>query len=142
MPAFSFRHIKDLYPVFWEKTRELVLALDEDIAKHGLDDEPFHVVEVQKWASRSTLDIIGAAGMGKSFGAIDDENSELYQMYQRVFRPSGMARYMRLLALVLPFGLVASLPNSRNNMVQGKPCLPYVVRPISSPCPILISQLK
>ena len=24
MPAFSFRHVKDLYPVFWSKSRELV----------------------------------------------------------------------------------------------------------------------
>ena len=24
MPAFAYRHIKDLYPVFWSKSRELV----------------------------------------------------------------------------------------------------------------------
>jgi cytochrome P450 len=23
MPAFAFRHVKDLYPVFWEKAREV-----------------------------------------------------------------------------------------------------------------------
>lgn len=27
MPAFTFRHIKALYPIFWEKTREGVMVM-------------------------------------------------------------------------------------------------------------------
>ncbi len=29
MPAFAFRHIKDLYPVFWSKSREMVACVTE-----------------------------------------------------------------------------------------------------------------
>lgn len=29
MPAFSYRHIKDLYPVFWKKSREMVECVTE-----------------------------------------------------------------------------------------------------------------
>lgn len=121
MPAFQYRHIKDLYPVFWDKTRELVLALDAHLASRTAADPKTPVsIEVGKWASRSTLDIIGVAGMGKSFDAIKNENNELYQIYQKVFEPSKAARVMGMLTLFLPFGLVAKLPNKRNNDINGE----------------------
>lgn len=31
MPAFAFRHVKDLYPVFWDKAREGVQAMTQQI---------------------------------------------------------------------------------------------------------------
>jgi hypothetical protein len=31
MPTFAFRHIKDLYPVFWRKAREGVNGYDQAI---------------------------------------------------------------------------------------------------------------
>ena len=57
MPAFSFRHVIDLHPVFWAKSRELVEAVSAQIEASGVAD-----VEVNGWASRATLDIIGLAG--------------------------------------------------------------------------------
>lgn len=126
MPAFSFRHIKDLYPVFWAKTRELVLALDSAIAQPNPDEEKSsHAVDVAGWASRATLDIIGEAGMNKSFNAIEDDNSELFQMYRRVFKPSRAARYMQFLGLIMPYGLVSKLPFKRSTMITGKRCADY-----------------
>lgn len=76
MPAFAFRHIKDLYPVFWQKSREMT----EEIAKAAASTEkketvsqneeaenaPKHApgaVEVNDFSSRATLDIIGLCGM-------------------------------------------------------------------------------
>ncbi|KAL9060636.1 MAG: hypothetical protein Q9162_000587 [Coniocarpon cinnabarinum] len=119
MPAFSFRHIKELYPLFWEKTRELVLALDHDLTlPKGSEEKPSRVIVTQEWASRSTLDIIGEAGMGKSFNAIQDEHSELYQLYQTLFQPSRVARFMQFLGLVLPFKLVSNIPVKRNQQFK------------------------
>ncbi len=79
MPAFAFRHIKDLYPVFWRKTREVVQAMNKDILADAANQPPSPdlekagksaVIEVGNWASRVTLDIIGVAGLGRDFGAI------------------------------------------------------------------------
>ena len=62
MPAFSFRHIKDLYPVFWDKSCELTRAIQSTLnaqAKTGREDtkdEIAPVVEVNQWTSRATLD--------------------------------------------------------------------------------------
>lgn len=33
LPAFSYRHVKDLYPVFWDKSREAALALEEHVRR-------------------------------------------------------------------------------------------------------------
>lgn len=74
-PAFSFRHVKDIYPIFWQKSRELVDCLavasattDAPSKESTGDAEPQHApgsIDVGDWTSRATLDIIGVSGMGK-----------------------------------------------------------------------------
>ncbi|ODA81815.1 hypothetical protein RJ55_00320 [Drechmeria coniospora] len=109
MPAFHFRHIKGLYPTIWRKAREVVLAMEASLAVGA------GVLEVNSWASRCTLDIIGVAGMGFDFGAIQDEHNPLAQTYINLARPSRQARYMMLLAMVLPGWCLHYLPLRRNS---------------------------
>lgn len=124
MPAFAYRHIKDLYPVFWDLTRSMVLKVDESLkdppkpAQEGEESLPPNVVRIDKWSSRSTLDIIGVAGIGKSFNAIEDENSELYRVYQSIFVQSRAARFMGLLSLFIPFWLLRRLPVAQNAKIE------------------------
>lgn len=78
-PAFSFRHIKEIYPIFWAKSRELVdfLAVASSATPKAKESEgstedaaPQHApgsIDVGDWCSRATLDIIGLSGMG-TFG--------------------------------------------------------------------------
>lgn len=133
MPAFAFRHVKDLYPVFWDKAREGVQAMTEqilvDAAKNPLtstSEDPEKaaaeqdgngkkaVLEVGGWASRVTLDIIGVAGMGHDFRAIADPTNKLFRTYNLVFKPSGQARLLQLMGLFLPGWLVTRIPIRRN----------------------------
>jgi cytochrome P450 len=107
MPAFAFRHIKDLYPVFWSKTAELVEALQAEVSKNP-------VVEIGSWASRATLDIIGLAGMGQSFNAIQDPSTELSRTYGRVFAPVSGQKFLMLLSFILPSWILTNLPIKRN----------------------------
>ena len=104
MPAFAFRHIKDLYPVFWRKGQESVEAMSNEWA--GLPNtEGFDLpksVEVGGWASRATLDIIGLAGMGRDFNAIQDPNNELNQTYRNMFSPNKTARLLGIASIFLP----------------------------------------
>ncbi|KAK0656401.1 cytochrome P450 4A12A [Cercophora newfieldiana] len=112
MPAFSFRHIKDLYPVFWSKSKESVEAMTSTV----LNDSP--VLEVGSWASRATLDMIGVAGLGRDFNAIADPSNPLSQTYQSLFKPSAQGRLLGLISLFLPGWFVDKLPVSRNNDVH------------------------
>lgn len=104
MPAFTFRHIKDLYPVFWDKTREGVKAMTA--AVKGQEGE----LVVSSWASRSTLDIIGMAAMGRDFGAIRDPENALVKKYTRVFDSQSLMSLFMLLGLFMPRRMVEEFP--------------------------------
>ncbi|KAF9879003.1 hypothetical protein CkaCkLH20_03236 [Colletotrichum karsti] len=128
MPAFAFRHVKDLYPLFWSKACEGVDAITDAVlteaakpAADGTTDPEkaalgpkTAVLEIGNWASRTTLDIIGMAGMGRDFGAIRDPSNPLNQTYQHVFKPSRQAQILAVLGLLLPGPLVHALPFKRN----------------------------
>ncbi|KAH7175310.1 cytochrome P450 [Dactylonectria macrodidyma] len=112
-PAFSFRHIKDLYPIFWRKSCEVTQAM-----MVALGDANQLETDITSWASRSTLDMIGLAGMGKDFGAIKDKDSVLVKAYEKVFKPSKQAQMMALAGLLLPTWLIDNLPIRRNDDIN------------------------
>lgn len=131
MPAFAFRHIKDLYPLFWDKSREAVQAMTAEVkAEECRKEEPLDieketgitkdvVLEVGEWASRATLDIIGIAGMGKDFGAIKDPNTLLNETYRKVFKPSRQAQILGMLNIFLPSWIVRNIPMERNGEIEA-----------------------
>lgn len=115
MPAFSFRHIKDLYPTFWSKSREMTNAMLDSI---NSSTDASSVVEIRDWSSRATLDIIGVAGMGQDFNAITDPSNELNTTYRTIFTPAKLARLMQLASMFLPFWFLRLLPLKRNEEMK------------------------
>jgi len=129
MPAFAFRHVKDLYPVFWRKASESVQILTDHIhaeaAKEAAPqdaekagdgaEKDTATLEIGDWASRLTLDVIGVAGLGRDFGALRNPDSELARTYSTVFKPNRQAQQLAMLSLVLPDRVVGALPIQRNN---------------------------
>lgn len=131
MPAFAYRHIKDLYPVFWSKSRELVGCLSsaskaeskvpektDGATKDPEKAESEHapgVIEVGSWSSRATLDIIGISGMGQDFHALQDPSNKLNQTYRSVFNPGRTGRILQIMGIFLPFWFLRRLPVKRNN---------------------------
>jgi cytochrome P450 len=113
MPAFSFRHIKDLYPIFWSKSREMINAMLSQIQESSPTDQPSSIIEIRDWSSRATLDIIGVAGLGQDFNAIADPTNELNLTYQTIFSPSDGGRILQLIASLLPQWLLKILPLKR-----------------------------
>lgn len=118
MPAFAFRHIKDLYPVFWTKSQELIQALSTHMVKAANEaSKPENSAEASKtsadvghWASRVTLDIIGVAGLGQDFNAIQNPESPLNVTYRTIFSPSRSGQILAVLGFILPRWLLRSLP--------------------------------
>ncbi|KAL1841504.1 hypothetical protein VTJ49DRAFT_6995 [Mycothermus thermophilus] len=141
MPAFSFRHIKDLYPVFWSKAREGVQAMTEEVrekatAQQSSDEKDTAVIEASNWASRITLDIIGVAGMGRDFEAIKNPGNRLTQAYNRVFKPSRQAQILQLLGLIISPRLLSWLPLQRNKDLDAAAAM------IRAECAGLIQEKK
>lgn len=126
MPAFSYRHIKNLVPLFWSKAREVTEKMTNQLQTDGAEGNGSvekrtnsGVLEVATWASRVTLDIIGLAGMGRDFGAVENPSTELNDCYRRVFQPDSASRRVgQLLSLFVPFWIVSRLPLKRNKEVQ------------------------
>ncbi|AEO54175.1 hypothetical protein MYCTH_2296433 [Thermothelomyces thermophilus ATCC 42464] len=122
-PAFAFRHIKDLYPVFWAKAREGVNAMTGEILRAAAGqsgpEEKTAVIEAGNWASRITLDIIGVAGMGRDFDAIRNPDNRLNQAYTQIFNPSRQARIFQVLEMIISPRLVRLLPVKRNEDIQA-----------------------
>ena len=122
MPAFAFRHIKDLYPTFWSKSCEMVKAIQRTVqveaAQDSSDTKQAPVVEIAQWTSRATLDIIGVAGMGQDFNAIQDPNTELSSTYRSIFQRSAQARFLGILSFVIPIWFIRLLPLKRNSQIR------------------------
>ncbi|KAF9521013.1 hypothetical protein BS47DRAFT_1335116 [Hydnum rufescens UP504] len=80
-PAFSPANLRELTPVFFGKAyelREKWLSLMTDKSK----GEHF---DVTHWLGRATFDVIGIAGFGYQFNAIQEENEEVYMAYKTMF---------------------------------------------------------
>ena len=124
MPAFAYRHVKDLFPAFWAKSCEMVNALMVEIKKHSeessediKDSKDPSVVEIGGWSSRAALDIIGVAGMDYDFKAIQNPDTELNATYRKVFTPSRSGRILGFLSFFLPQLVVRAIPATHNNNV-------------------------
>ena len=72
-PAFSGHHIRELAPLFYAKGLAFADSLAREAAKGP--------VEVMAQMSRVTLDIIGAAGVGKDFNTIENDEDKLAKLY-------------------------------------------------------------
>ncbi|KAI8931731.1 hypothetical protein NX059_011374 [Plenodomus lindquistii] len=114
MPAFSFRHVKDLYQTFWDKSQEMT---DQMLASIKKNPDGGSVVEIRDWASRATLDIIGLAGMGKDFDSLSNPDNELNEVYRQIFTRNRGAQLVQLLLSMLPYWLAVNLPLKHNDEI-------------------------
>ncbi|KAK2616257.1 hypothetical protein QQS21_000892 [Conoideocrella luteorostrata] len=112
MPAFTFRHVKNLYPIFWDKSMLLVQAISDTC-----DSDNTAQIDIHAWVSRCTLDTIGLAVLGLDFRAIQDEHNELNQRYTQLMTPCRQDKIMLALATFLPSRVLHRLPLSRNTVI-------------------------
>ena len=76
-------------------------------------------MEMARWLYRTTLDIIGVAGMGYEFNAIKDPNTELNITYRKVFAPSRQGNILFILGIFVPSGILGALPIKHNEQVAA-----------------------
>lgn len=115
-PAFAFRHVKELYPIFWSKSREMVEKIEN---AELVEKAPNVVIEIGGWASRAALDIIGVAGMGQDFNSLADPNTDLNQTYRAVFAPNRQAQILGLMSFFIPGWIIERLPIKRNDDIMA-----------------------
>ncbi|KAG0146478.1 hypothetical protein CROQUDRAFT_77651 [Cronartium quercuum f. sp. fusiforme G11] len=82
-PTFSPAQIKELEPVMYDSA---YLLQDKWADMIRASQKPYLVINVLPWLSRATLDIIGSAGFGYKFGALDgdESSSKLGEAFQKL----------------------------------------------------------
>lgn len=108
-PAFSISSIRSLLPVFWAKSLHLADLLDSELETTNKTSKCFEFLE---WLNRTTLDIIGRAGLGTDIDSLDHPDTALRGAYQRCFDFDLQARILNGLAAFTP--LVRLLPSRVN----------------------------
>ncbi|KAJ4318078.1 hypothetical protein N0V94_004603 [Neodidymelliopsis sp. IMI 364377] len=113
MPAFHFRHIKELYPVFWSKSIEFCNAL-----KASLADDASKILEIGHYSTQVTLDIIGLAGLGRDIASLRSSEDELVKNYEEILEPTTEKAIYFICHLIFPPRLIALLPWKLNERVK------------------------
>jgi cytochrome P450 len=109
MPPFAFTQIKKLYPIFWRHSILSTAAIKQAMAqRHDKNSE--YMCNINDWASRVTLDMIGEAGMGRSFHSVDNPNNEIYKAYSTVFHQSSRHRVYSMVKTLLRNAVVSRAP--------------------------------
>ncbi|KAH7399149.1 cytochrome P450 [Phaeosphaeria sp. MPI-PUGE-AT-0046c] len=112
-PAFHFRHIKELYPVFWSKSMEFCNAISGALAENE-----HKMVEIGHYSTQVTLDIIGLAGLGRDIGSLRSGEDELIQNYEEILEPTPEKAIYFLLHLLFPEWFIKALPWKLNERVR------------------------
>ncbi|KAK4508475.1 hypothetical protein PRZ48_002214 [Zasmidium cellare] len=122
VPAFTFRVVKDMYPVFWEKAKQFARVIDEQVTyslkkmapDEKADDAP--ALEIGQWASQVSLDTIGIA-IGRDFQTLTNSQDPLIRNYKELTNPTIENQVFFLCNMVFSPAVVSVLPwrvNERN----------------------------
>lgn len=124
LPAFRFRVIKDLYPVFWGKAVEMVDLLKQEIsakaAKEASDAKEDNTATIQtdNWATRVTLDIIGLAGFSSEFNSLSTPDTPLNKAYRGAFLIVSPRQIVWAVTQLCDTTLMFKLPTARMNKLR------------------------
>lgn len=112
-PAFHFRHIKELYPVFWSKSMEFC-----NVIGGALAENEHKILEIGHYATQVTLDIIGLAGLGRDIGSLRNSEDELIQNYEEILEPTAEKGIYFLFHLIFEEWFIKALPWKINERVR------------------------
>lgn len=116
MPAFSHRHVKDLYPIFWDKSVALAREIEANIKQTA--DQSSKVFDVADWLARSTLDILGAAGLGEEFDTLHNPDNEICRAYRNVFEQAPPSGVIAIGLFLLREAITTALNMERNDSIS------------------------
>ncbi|KAG9128434.1 hypothetical protein FRC07_012542 [Ceratobasidium sp. 392] len=114
-PSFGPPQVRDLVPVFWQKSNKLRDIWLNIIKSHP---EGATVIDVLPWLSRATLDIIGVAGFDYHFNSLDEEDKdELSKAFMRVFEAGQHFNLLTILRSAIP--ITRLIPDERSRRLAA-----------------------
>lgn len=127
VPAFGPAHVNALLPIFAEKGRILRERWLELIEKENQSSSEkdagkrSSIIDVSKWFSRATLDIIGSAGFNYEFASLSGEVTGLAKSFDEMLSVPFSAGIFRqlLFVLVMIFPPLGNLPTERARKMKA-----------------------
>lgn len=105
LPSFAFRQIKELYPLFWSKAVQMTHAIDKQVFNQqrlvGDLKRPTGVTDIEYWAPKATLDIIGVAGLGRDFNSLEHSEDKIVRLYEELTSFTPAVRNLAMAYLIL-----------------------------------------
>ncbi|KAI0263473.1 cytochrome P450 [Gloeopeniophorella convolvens] len=87
-PAFFAPQLRTFLSLFQNSASKLVQKWKDEVIAADPAGQP--LVNVTRWLSRTTLDIIGEAGFDFQFGSLDDAKTPLAKQYENLFIDSSL----------------------------------------------------
>ncbi|KAI0062940.1 cytochrome P450 [Artomyces pyxidatus] len=88
-PAFSWRNLRALVPLVFNKGEELKdkwkEMMEQQVPELGGKSGMGLKLDVCHWISRATFDVVGLAAFDYQFNAVQDESNELFCAYRDMF---------------------------------------------------------
>jgi cytochrome P450 len=115
-PSFNFRNIRDLYPVFWSKSMDMIEAI-----KHSAppDNETSIITNISLWANKATLDAIGVAALGRDFNTLKNMNDELVKHYETMTTTKWDVQVVFIANAFLPRWTLRLIPGGINKRITA-----------------------
>ncbi|KZS96686.1 cytochrome P450 [Sistotremastrum niveocremeum HHB9708] len=116
-PAFSNQHIRELTDIFLTKSLELRDVWLSQISDAPSQDGTVHL-NVLKWLSKTTLDIIGLAGFDYNFNATNPEakRDDMSAAFQTAFQSGQAFTWFTMLSNRFP--ILRMIPTAREKKVK------------------------
>ncbi|CAE6474246.1 unnamed protein product [Rhizoctonia solani] len=109
-PSFGPVQVRELVPIFWQKSHKLK---DSWLNLIKSSSEGQTVIDVLPWLSRATLDIIGVAGFDYHFNALDgNEEDELSKAFNDAFESGQNFSTLAILQAFIP--ILRFIPDERS----------------------------
>ncbi|TFK81801.1 cytochrome P450 [Polyporus arcularius HHB13444] len=83
-PVFSVAHLRNMTHIFYSVAHKVQVALKSRLPEDGAAE----VVDMNGWNGRTTLEMLGQAGLGYSFDNFIDESSDEYGEALKMFFPT------------------------------------------------------
>ncbi|KAI0628868.1 cytochrome P450 [Trametes polyzona] len=80
-PVFSVGHLRHMTHIFYGIARKLRKAMEDRIGPDG------NIIDVNGWMARTTLEMLGQAGLGYSFDNFVDDTTNAYGESLKMFFP-------------------------------------------------------
>ncbi|KZT61471.1 cytochrome P450 [Calocera cornea HHB12733] len=110
-PCFSPSQIREVTPIFFETANQVsVWRSNASISPKGLE------IDIYTLAARAALDIIGLAGFGYRFNALEDQSNELFNAWHDVMQALTVSPLLGLLCQRFPW--VRFLPLKANTVIR------------------------